>query len=356
MKRKNILTVLICAVLLTAGCGVSGCAAAGGGTESGEHTAQGMKYIEELSYEEALTSFDAALLNKEDPQAAYRGQGIAYMGLTDYEKAAECLERALSYSDASLDQMDFDVNYYLATAYYKLGELDKAKGVYEAIVAMRPKEKNAWYLKGVVELEQGDTEAAGADFDRAVAIDEKDYDLRIDIFCSYAEHGQQELGQEYLQAVLDSDDKNLTDYNRGRMSFYLGDYSTARTELEKAKETTGSSEVISLLGQTYEALGDYNYAASVYSNYLNETPDAQIYNQLGLCDLQIGEYEGALAAFQAGIAMEGNSLMQSLKFNEIVAYEYLGDFNQAKVLMQKYLETYPDDARARREYEFLETR
>ena len=48
--------------------------------------------------------------------------------------------------------------------------------------------------------------------------------------------------------------------------------------------------------------------------------------------------------------------MQVLKFNEIVAYEYLGDFKQATVLMQKYISTYPDDAKAQREYEFLQTR
>ena len=48
--------------------------------------------------------------------------------------------------------------------------------------------------------------------------------------------------------------------------------------------------------------------------------------------------------------------MQSLKFNEIVAYEYLGDFQKAAVLMQSYLLTYPDDKEAKREQEFLQTR
>ena len=68
------------------------------------------------------------------------------------------------------------------------------------------------------------------------------------------------------------------------------------------------------------------------------------------------DYQAALTAFQAGLAIEGNQLMQVLSFNEIVAYEYLGDFKQATVLMQKYLGTYPDDEKAIREYEFLQTR
>ena len=97
------------------------------GTGKQENIDQGMKLIEQLNYEEALKCFDAALLNKEDARLSYRGQGLAYMGLTEYDKAAEYLEKALSYSDFNVEQMDFDINYYLATAYYKLGELDKAR-------------------------------------------------------------------------------------------------------------------------------------------------------------------------------------------------------------------------------------
>ena len=78
--------------------------------------------------------------------------------------------------------------------------------------------------------------------------------------------------------------------------------------------------------------------------------------QLGLCELARGDYHAALAAFQSGMQIEGNDVMQSLLFNEAVAYEYLHDYRQASVLMESYLKTYPDDQVARREYEFLSTR
>ena len=346
-NRKKLAAVLAALALVL----LSGC-----GSGKTDNVDQGMALVEQLEYEEALKSFDAAVINGEDMQLAYRGMGLAYMGLSRYEEAVSSLQRALSYSDEKPDQIDYDINYYLATAYYKQGNLDAAKSVYEAVVALRPKEKTAWYLKGVVGLAQGDAQAASADFDMAVSIDPQDYDLRIDIFCSCAENGQQELGQGYLQAGLDGEDSRPSGYNRSRMNCYLGNYDTARNALENAMDTDSSSEVVSLLGQTYDQLGDYNYAASVYNNYLSQTPDAQIYNQLGLCDLRIGEYEAALAAFQSAIAMEGNQMMQTLKFNEIVAYEYLGQFDQARLSMEKYLAAYPDDAKAKREYEFLQTR
>ena len=49
-------------------------------------------------------------------------------------------------------------------------------------------------------------------------------------------------------------------------------------------------------------------------------------------------------------------MTQILKFNQIVAYEYLGEFDQANVLMRSYLQIYPDDQEALREYEFLRSR
>jgi len=48
--------------------------------------------------------------------------------------------------------------------------------------------------------------------------------------------------------------------------------------------------------------------------------------------------------------------MQTLSFNEIVAYEYLGEYTQASVLLDSYLKTYPDDEVAKREKQFLATR
>ena len=112
-----------------------------------------------------------------------------------------------------------------------------------------------------------------------------------------------------------------------------------------------------LLGQTYEELGDYNYAISVYSSFIEgDQSNAGIYNRLGLCRMELGAYNEALAAFQAGMNVENCSIMQTLKFNEIVTYERLGEYQTAATLMSSYLSTYSDDEAAKREYTFLKTR
>ena len=72
--------------------------------------------------------------------------------------------------------------------------------------------------------------------------------------------------------------------------------------------------------------------------------------------MHMGEYELALSSFQTAMDIEDNGMMQTLKFNEIVAYEYMEDYKTAAALMNSYLRAYPDDENAKREYEFLQTR
>ena len=72
--------------------------------------------------------------------------------------------------------------------------------------------------------------------------------------------------------------------------------------------------------------------------------------------MQMGEPQQALEAFQAAMNIEDNGMMQTLKFNEIVAYEHMREYKTAAALMSSYLKSYPDDTAAEREYEFLQTR
>ena len=63
-----------------------------------------------------------------------------------------------------------------------------------------------------------------------------------------------------------------------------------------------------------------------------------------------------MESFQAGLEVNDPSTTQNLLFNQIVAYEYLADFNKAKELIEEYVKLYPDDAAAQREQIFLSSR
>ena len=51
-----------------------------------------------------------------------------------------------------------------------------------------------------------------------------------------------------------------------------------------------------------------------------------------------------------------SEVLQEMRFNQIVCYEKLGDWENAKTKIAEYIQVYPDDADAQREAKFLETR
>ena len=310
--------------------------------------------IEAMNYEEALTWLDEIEPDRTNRQEIARLTGICQMGLGDYEAAAAALETALSYNDGFVHDVDYDINQYLAVAYFNLGRIEDAEHVYSSIAALKPKDAQVHFSHGVTLLELGDYEAGKKAFDRAVSLEPTNYDRIIDIYKAFYKYGYAALGMEYVEAAMD-EKESMSDYDKGRMLYHVGKYNEAVSALEKLDKKKYADASL-YLGMSYEAMGDYNYAASVYNSGMENSTNPALYNQLGLCQMKRGAYAEALAAFQAGLQCEDASLQQSLRFNEAIAYEYLSDFEKAGELLSAYLKDYPNDEAAQREYEFLKTR
>lgn len=318
---------------------------------------QGMDALEALDYEKAASCFDAALNAGEDAQLAYRGRGMAMLGLSRYQDARVAFEQALLQSDGRVRRIEYDISFYLAVAQVKNGDLQDAYDTYCAILAMNDADADAYYLRGKVSLSMGDLGSALQDFDQSIILAPTDYDGYIRICKDLTNAGYEQEGKAYIQRAMNTDYKK-SEYQMGVFHYYVGEYEEARTCFENSRgKKKDTKDLILYMGRTYEALGDLNYATSLYTEYLAEHPDeTELYVQLGLAKMQLEDYDGALSAFDSGIAVGDVEYMQSLKFNEIVAYEYLLDFKKAAVLMKEYLDEYPNDEVAKREYEFLKTR
>lgn len=350
MKKRffklTILGISISAVLT--GCNFRGSAAS--------NLDLGMNAIEAQEYSEALNCLNRALADNENKRLTYRGLGIAHMGMGEYDQAVDDFMNSLKDSNGLVGKLDYDINYYMALAQFKSGDLDAALDTYNAILALDDKQADAHYLRGRIELLKNDKTAALADFDRAVQLKSSDYDLYISIYEALDDAGDKQDGENYINMALQNNGK-MTDYQSGLFSYYLGKYDEARQSLEAARKNDESDKLVLYLGRSYEALGDMNYAATLYREYLEKNPDsACIYNEEGLMYLKQEEYMKALTAFENGMALNDPSYNQSLMFNEAVTYEYLLDFKKAAVLMKEYIEKYPDDEEAQREYIFLSTR
>lgn len=352
MKKSGFGILVLLSIMMFA---LTGCQKGAG---EASFVSLGMDAVIRMDYEDAFTQFDQALLAGEDEELVYRGIGLAYMGQQDYAKAVSAFRTALSYADMFPGELEYDINYYLAIAYYKLEMYDEAIAVYDGITALLPREQEAYFLRGTMKLYLDDVEGAVADFDMATSLDRNNYGLYLDAYESMQQHGYEEQAQNYLDVVLVADSRDISDYDKGRLCYFEGEYAQACNYLERARsDGEADAEMIALLGECYKLEGQYEYAAVVYGGYVETTPDPEIYNKMGLCYVEQGDYVSALAAFQAGSAIEeNNTCLQVLLLNEIACYEYLYDFETAAVKLEEYLAIYPSTPELEKEYAFLTTR
>ena len=352
MRHKKITCVVAFAAAALFSVMLSGC----GKKAENTNILKGMELLEQYDYQTALESFEAAIVYKEDDQLLYRGEGLAYMGLGNYEEAKNAFLTSLSYAGRGLTQLEYDTNYYLAAAHMKLGEYSDAEQIYTAIIGLRKKEVDAYYLRACVFLKENRYEDAIADFEKAFSLEPDNLELVIDAYAEMQAAGYTEEGKVYLSELMENKEKSLKDSEKGMIYYYLEDYDNARIYLDSSLNGN-SAETSLILGKTYEQLGDMNYAAVVYQTYLGANPpDAAIYNSLGICLMKQEKYSEALDAFEAGAELGDTGYLQELKYNLIVVNERLGNFASAKTMMDEYISTYPDDADAKREADFLSTR
>lgn len=344
-KWKYLLAVLALASLSACGSETAGTA----------NIDKAMKSVEAADYEAALTQFKTAEEQGENPLLLYRGEGITYMSMGDYTTAIDKFKKALTYGSHKITNVECDITYYLAAAQFKSGDATAAVRTYSNLLKVKKNNDDAYYMRGVAYLSLGNIKDARQDFDKTFSLKSDNYQRYINIFNVCNEYGQPEVGRAYLENALKTlpQDKH---YEKGLFYYYLENYESAKLELTEAV-SNGRNEAVLYLGKTHQALGDMDYAAQLYQQYISEVADdGDAYNQLGLCKLASGDYESALTSFQNGIKTGDAAWMQDLMFNEVIAYEYLAEFATAKDKMQTYLSAYPDDAEALQEYEFLKTR
>lgn len=292
-----------------------------------------------------------------EKQTAYRQIGINDMENGDYEGAVAAFDSALSQCIGEIGENELDICYYKAAAQFAGGDAAGAAATYTAIIEYDKKEADAYYLRGCVCLKQGDADSAVTDFDNAVKYHANDYELYVNIYENLSAYDMTEKGEEYLNQAFSVKGNEGEDLAwRGRIYYLLGQYDNAAEELKAAIEK--KSEIAGLyLAQVYEAQGDTENAQTYYENYVNSgKADAEALNSLAEIEMQKENYSGALTYLEQGIAMENASNKRALMQNMIICYEYTGNFGQAWNLIQEYVQVYPEDENANREYTFLQNR
>ena len=257
----------------------------------------------------------------EEKQLKLRSQGMQQALDGEYEAAIASYDEALQLSGMNVGNLELDIAAYKASAFYYQGDIQKAVDTCSAVLDLK-KNVEIYLTRGLLYKELGDLQKAKEDFQAAI-----------------------DMTSSKDQLML------------GRLYYYMEDYTKAKEYLEKAV-AAGDPEGIYWQAELYSQMGNEDYAVTLYESYLTgENPAQQsAYAKVASWQIRQGEYDKALETLQDGISKGEGSSLQELLAQEIAVYEQKGDFETAKLKMETYLEKYPNDAEAAREYEFLKSR
>ena len=293
---------------------------------------------------------------REASQLTYRQKGISLMENGKYEEALVEFQNALDMSLGDIGEEEIDICFYKAEAQYELGDVESAMKTYTSILEVEENAK-AYFLRGNLYYSLGNEENALSDYAAAVEHAPKEYELYIGVYEALTAHGKDKEAQEYLNQALEIKGNSAYDkMQKGRIQFLLGESDTAIALLEEAikgKETEGYF----YLAEIQEALGNTQAAEENITAYI-ESGKVDSYNLFEVANSQLGKgnYAMAIQCLNQALALETVPNKQMILKTLIIAHEQNRDFGTAKELMAEYIEAYPDDEEAMREYTFLETR
>ncbi len=318
------------------------------------YTNLGMTYIELDEFDSAVTQFELALELDKEHRLALRGMGIVNLALGNYEEAINYFSESLLLANGTLTTLEYDLVDYRSLAESKLGRYDAAIEGYTTLLNAKYRESEHYFLRGQVYLLTGKYDEAIADFTSAIQLDKESCSLYLNIYNSLVSAGYENEARNFLGQALTNNAMG-DDYSVGLIYFYLDDYTNAMLKLAPA--SVNNTEALLYLGKCYQESGDKEQARATFKKYLTyNNTNGYVYNQLGLISIAEKDYETALTYFRDGILTNDLANLQELKWNEIVCYEELRDFDTAFEKVSAYIEAYPDDAAAKKEYEFLKTR
>lgn len=293
---------------------------------------------------------------RKEQQAKLRENGIQLMQQGEYEEALEVFQEGLDLSLGQIGEIEKDICYYKAETFYKLGDTQSAMDIYTAMIHYNQDAK-AYFLRGSLYYTLGDEINAQKDYTAAIETEKNDYALYIGIYEALVSYGKEKEAQTYLNQALElKADTPYDKMQKGRINYLLGETKMAVSLLEEAAKGKEMEAYCYLAEIQYET-GDTAAAEANLAVYM-KSGIADAYQLFSVANKQLekGNYDMALECLHTALALENVPNKQILLKTLVIAYEKKLDFAAAKQVMEEYVQNYPEDEEAFREYTFLETR
>ncbi len=290
-------------------------------------------------------------------EQSYRKAGLEYLDEGNFESAILAFNEALSKRVGIVSNLEEDINFYKAYAQMESGKTEDAIRTYTALIDYDKENADAYYLRGCAYISEGKTKEAAEDFRQAEKNKKDSGEMCAGIYEQLMSAGLSEEAASYLEQGLKiKGSKGADCLTRGKLYLLSGDYDKAETELGEALEQKEMSANL-YLGRLFQAKGDSEEAETYYEAYMQDNPgDSKVLYELGQIAAAQGDYSEAVSRFEQGMECENLMNKRQLWTAKIAAMEHGGNFTAALQEMEAYLEDYPNDEAAQREYIFLKTR
>lgn len=312
------------------------------------HLGLGNIYFRMQRWNEAIASLEKAASLNPDYKEAYFTIGNAYEELRDFEKAAQAYERylatkpestwtgylrlglcrhelgqfdlAVAALEAALkDQpQDIKVNFSLAQAYHKAGQLEKAEATYANLAALNPQDASAYY--GAV--------------------------VRM-----YDEAGRYENAIEAAKKVIElNPNSEMAVYNLGIMYQKLERYDEAvKTFQDALRLKPDYDAAYYMIGFCYSKQKKFREAIEAFKNYVALVPDsADAWLNIGISYMQLKDFDNALEPLKKCVDLRPDYGVAL--FNLAITYLNLKDNYSARDVYKTLVTVDPDLAEKLKKY------
>ena len=260
----------------------------------------------------------------------FRDTGIEQLNAGSYNEAVQSFDEALKSSDGLVGTFEVDVLKYRAEAEYKAEDYSAAAHTYEILSQVdepRPEYQN---MQNILYIKAGELDKAMAAYQEAYGPD------------AGAKDGSDK-----------KDSKNSkTDAGNESSNVNPGDGSPVGN-------TALSNQVTILLslGQALTEAERFDDARMLYQQAIDGGIQSdELYNRMGLCELEDGNLDQALSYFDAGMQMPDEGARQKLLYNRAAVYEQKMDFATALELLETYTASYGTTPEVEKEITFLKSR
>lgn len=248
----------------------------------------------------------------------------------------------------------------------KLGIILVVTVILTAGCGRNTKERYELRSNGISQLNAGDYNGAIQSFDQALEKSRKlvgEFELDVLKYRAEAEAGAQDYeAAAHTYEVLCQVDEERPEYlyrscilyeRTGAIDKALESYKKA---YEKQPDSQETAEALLALGKGLTESSRFEEAMELYQEAMNGGLESgELYNRMGICELEAQNYDQALGYFEKGI-MAGGQARQELLYNQAVVYEKKLEFSRALELLETYVSEFGANPEVEKEIAFLRTR